>query len=99
MKQIIDTTIPKYIIIRWKGRQLQFFDGAKLYGRDSENILRVSKVKFSDSIHTINLGNLERYKAIYDGMKKYGEIDNDCLYEIAEIQTEIVVTDFISIPQ
>lgn len=100
MDEIIKRTDSQYIIIRGKGDGKEYFDGANLYGRDNDGVLRVAKTKWSKEFHSIHASHdLVRIKNILDGMHKYGEIEKEYNYVIAEIQTTTAITNYIVISE
>ena len=47
---------------------ITYFYGATLYGRDKEDVLRISKVKWSEKLHPTYATNLNRVKDYITGM-------------------------------
>lgn len=100
MDDIIERAKPQYTIVRGKGNDTrkEYFDGANLYGRDNDGVLKVAKTKWSKEFHSIRASHdLVRIKNILDGMHKYGEIEKEYNYVIAEIQTTTAITNYIEI--
>lgn len=96
MKEIIKRTKPQYIIIRRKGDEKEYFNGANIYGRDNVGILRVAKIKWSKEFHSIHTTyDLDRIKDILNGMRKYGEIEKGYNYVIAKIQTTTAIINYV----
>ena len=96
MEEIIRQTPSQYIIIRKKGEETEYFSGANIYGRDNDGILRVSKTTWSKTINPMRAPyNQDKMKDILDGMRKYGEIEEEYNYIIAEIQTTTKIVNYI----
>ena len=96
MEEVIKRTDSQYIIIRGKGDGKEYFDGANLYGRDSDGVLKVAKTKWSKEFHSVHASHdLDRIKNILDGIRKYGEIEKGYHYVIAEIQTTTTIINYI----
>lgn len=63
----------------------QYFDGCRRLGRDEENLLRVSKVKWSEKCDiTHAYDNYEKANQLLLSIKKY-EFDPNAKYGIAKI--------------
>lgn len=106
MEEIINRTKSQYIIIREKNGEKEYFDGANIYGRDNDGVLRVSKTRWSKIFNPMNEINkiFKPMSAIYDynkmkdilnGMRKYKEIKDGYNYIIAEIQTTTAIVNYI----
>lgn len=96
MEDIVERTESRYIIVRVKGNEKEYFDSATIYGRDSDGVLIVTKTKWSKEFHSAHTNrDFDRTKNILNGMRKYGEIENEYEYVIAEIQTVVSIVDYI----
>ena len=96
MEEIIRQNPSQYIIIRKKGEETEYFSGANIYRRDNDGILRVSKTTWSKTINPMRAPyNQDKMKDILDGMRKYGEIEEEYNYIIAEIQTTTKIINYI----
>ena len=96
MEDIINRSDSLYTIVRGKGDEKEYFDGANIYGRDNVGILKVSKTKWSKEFHSIHTTyDLDRMKDILDGMRKYGEMEEGYNYAIAEVQITTAITSYI----
>lgn len=85
--QIIEKSNPIYIIARSdENNNIAYFFGATLYGRGKEDVLRISKVKWSPKLHPTYATNLNRVKDYMTGMEKYHEIEEGYSYFIVKIQ-------------
>lgn len=90
--QIIEKSNPIYIIARSnENNDITYFYGATLYGRDKEDVLRISKVKWSEKLHLTYATNLNRVKDYMTGMKKYHEIENGYSYFIVKKQPCLIL--------
>lgn len=91
-KQIIEKSNPIYIIARSdENNKIAYFYGAVLYGRDKEDVLRISKVKWSEKLHPTYATNLNRVKDYMTGMEKYHEIEEGYSYFIVKIQSCLIL--------
>ena len=52
MKEIIKKDAPQYIIFRKNNNGKEYYDGANLYGKDSDGVLRIAKAKWSKEFHS-----------------------------------------------
>lgn len=96
MEEIIRKDDFQYIIVRGKGDEKEYYDGASLYGRDNDGILKVSRVKWSKTFTPIHASyDKIRMENILEGMRKYGEIEKGYNYVIAEIQTTTAIINYI----
>lgn len=91
-QQIIEKSNPIYIIARSdKNSKITYFHGAVLYGRDKEDVLRISKVKWSEKMQPAYATNLNRVRDYMTGMEKYHEMEDGYSYFIAKIQTCLIL--------
>ena len=96
MEEIIRRDDFQYIIVRGKGNGKEYYDGANLYGRDNAGILKVSKVEWSKTFTPIHASyDKIRMENILEGMRKYGKIEDEYSYFIAEIQTTTAIISYI----
>ena len=94
MEEIIRRDESKYIIIRKKGEEKEYYNGGIIYGYDKDKILRVSHAKWSKTFNPIHaVYRLDLAKDIIDGIRKYGRVK--CNYTIAEIQTTTAIINYI----
>lgn len=96
MKDIIKINEPEYIIVRRKGDEKEYFNGANIYGRDNDNVLRVSRTKWSKGFYSMyTTHDLDGTKDILNGMRKYGEMEEGYNYAIAKIQVTTAIISYI----
>ena len=96
MKEIIKKDAPQYIIFRKNNNGKEYYDGANLYGRDNDGVLRIKKTKWSKEFHLSHARyDFDRMNDILDGMYKYGEIEKGYDYFIAKIQTTTAIINYI----
>ena len=97
MREIIYKEPSEYIIIRDKGDGKEYFNGANIYGRDNDGVLRVSKTKWSKEFHSFHAASdLDSMKDILNGMYRYGETEEEYNYVIAKIQTITEIVKYIN---
>lgn len=90
--QIIEKSNPIYILARSdENNNITYFHGAVLYGRDKEDALRISKVKWSKELHPTYATNLNRVKDYMTGMEKYHETEEGYSYFIVKIQSCLIL--------
>ena len=96
MEEIINRTKSQYIIVRNKDNEKEYFNGANIYGRDEDGVLRISKTKWSKTLKPMSAKySLDRMEDILNSMKKYKEIEEGYNYVIAEIQTITTIVNYI----
>lgn len=96
MEEIINKIESQYIIIREKNNKKEYFNGATIYSKDENGILRISNIRWSETfIPTKASYEQSRMKDILNGMKKYKKIEEEYDYVIAEIQTITTIVNYI----
>ena len=96
MKEIIKKDAPQYIIFRKNNNGKEYYDGANLYGKDSDGVLRIAKAKWSKEFHSAYATyDFDKMNEILNGMHKYGEIEKGYHYFIAKIQTTTAIINYI----
>lgn len=86
---------PQYIIIKKNKDNVVFYNGADLYGRDVNHILRMKNIKWSEALNLAlaHAFSLERAKEILIGIESYEEKKEDISYHIVKLQLCVQITN------
>lgn len=98
MEEVIIKTEPKYTIVRSKGYGNEYFCKAKIHGIDKNGVVVISDIKWEKACipyGVMYMYSLNEIKDILNGMQKYGEIEEEYSYAIAEIKTTTEITNYI----